>query len=96
MTLFCQHPLDHGKIIAVIRYHTPYLIDNRDPWIIYFALGNDISLHCVSDISLALFKLVKVIVYLFTFFLYVADKIDLYILGSISFVKVDVVSLCLL
>ena len=30
-----------------IRYRTSYLINKRDPLIIYFALGNDVSLRCI-------------------------------------------------
>ena len=32
---------------AVIRYHTPYLVNKRDPLFISFALGNDVSLRYV-------------------------------------------------
>ena len=28
-----QQPLNHRKMTAVIRYHTPYLIKNRDPFL---------------------------------------------------------------
>ena len=42
-----HQPLDHGKMTAVIRYRTPYLVNKRDPSFIYFALGNDVSLRCV-------------------------------------------------
>ena len=42
-----HQPLDHGKMTAVIRYRTPYFINNRDSLFICFALGNDISLRCV-------------------------------------------------
>ena len=42
-----HQPLDHGSMIAVIRYRTPYFIKKRDPLFIYFAIGNNISLRCV-------------------------------------------------
>ena len=32
---------------AIIWYQTPYLISNRDILFISFALGNDVSIHCV-------------------------------------------------
>ena len=34
-------------MIAVIRYHTPYLVNNMDPLVLSLALGNDISLLSV-------------------------------------------------
>ena len=46
-----RQPLDHGKITDIIRYKTSYLINKRDPLFIYFALGNDISLRCVFQIT---------------------------------------------
>ena len=42
-----QQPFDHGKITAVIWYHTPDLIKNRDTLLIYFGLNNDFSLRRV-------------------------------------------------
>ena len=42
-----QQPLDYGKITAVIRYRTPYLINNCDHLLISFAFGNDVLLRCV-------------------------------------------------
>ena len=42
-----QQPLNHGQIIAVIRYRIPYLINNINPLFISFDLGNDVSLRCV-------------------------------------------------
>ena len=46
-----QQPVDHGKITAFIRYRTLYHINNkRDPYLISFALSNDISIHCVLGI----------------------------------------------
>ena len=38
---------DHGQMTAVIRYKTPYTVNGKDPFILSFALGNDVSLHCV-------------------------------------------------
>ena len=32
---------------AVIRYHTPYLVNNKDPLILSFALGSDMALRSV-------------------------------------------------
>ena len=42
-----QQPVEHGNMTVVIRYHTPYLVNKRDPLFISFALGNDVSLRCV-------------------------------------------------
>ena len=36
---------------AVIRYHTPYLVNKRYPLLLSFALGNDVSFHCVLGLS---------------------------------------------
>lgn len=49
-----QHQLDHGKMNAVIRYRTPYLINNRDPLLISFSLGDNISLPCVIGLHILL------------------------------------------
>ena len=38
---------DHGQITAVIRYKTPYIVNGKGPFILSFALGNDVSLRCV-------------------------------------------------
>ena len=46
-----QKPFEHGDMIAVIRYPTPYLVNKRDPLFIYFALGYDVSLRCVLRLS---------------------------------------------
>ena len=40
-------PSTHGQITAVIRYHTPYLVNNKDPLILSFALGTYIALRSV-------------------------------------------------
>ena len=37
----------HRKITAVIRYKTPYIVAGKGPFIISFALGNDVSLRSV-------------------------------------------------
>jgi len=42
-----KQPLDHSKITAVIRYRTPYLVNNQYPLFISFALSNEVSLCCV-------------------------------------------------
>ena len=39
--------LDYGRMTAVIRYRIPYLVNNQDPLFVSFALGNNVSLHCV-------------------------------------------------
>jgi len=36
-------------MIAVIRYKTPYFINQRYPLFVYFSLGNDASLRCVLE-----------------------------------------------
>ena len=41
---------DHGQIIAVIRYRTPYIVNGKGPFILSFALGNDVSLRCVLGV----------------------------------------------
>ena len=38
-------------MIAVIRYHTPYFVDKKDPLILSFALGHDASLRNVLGLS---------------------------------------------
>lgn len=47
-----QRLTDHGPIITTIRYRTPYLINKRDPLLMYFALGKDDFLHRVLDFLL--------------------------------------------
>ena len=37
----------HGQITAVIRYKTPYIIAGKEPFILSFALGKDVSLRSV-------------------------------------------------
>ena len=44
-----QH-VDHGSMTAVIRYKTPYLINNTIPFILSFALGTDVELRSVIGI----------------------------------------------
>ena len=39
-----QLPNKHGQMTAVIRYYTPYVVNDTDPLILSFALGDDISL----------------------------------------------------
>ena len=39
--------VNHGKMTAAIRYKTPYIVKGRGPFILSFALGDDISLRCV-------------------------------------------------
>ena len=38
---------DHCQMTAVIRYKTPYIVTRKGPFILSFALGNDVSLRCV-------------------------------------------------
>ena len=45
-----NHPDDHGSMAAVIRYKTPYLINNTDPLILSFASGTDVALRSVLGI----------------------------------------------
>ena len=40
-------PSNHSQMTAVIRYHIPYLVNNKDPLILSFVLGNDMSLRSV-------------------------------------------------
>ena len=58
-----HQPLDHGEMIAVIRYRTPYFINKWDPLFIYFALDNVVSLRCVLGLPtlLALCGLVDLV-----------------------------------
>ena len=44
-------PSNHGQMIAVIRYHTPYLVNNKDPLILSFVLGTDMPLRSVLGLS---------------------------------------------
>ena len=44
-------PIDHGNMTAVIRYKTPYLVNNTDPLFLSFALGTDAALRSVFSIS---------------------------------------------
>ena len=39
-----QQSNTHGQMTAVIQYHTPSLVNDTDPLILSFALGDDISL----------------------------------------------------
>ena len=45
-----QQSISHSEMTAIIRYRTPYLVYNRDILFIYFALGNNSSLHCVLQL----------------------------------------------
>ena len=36
---------DHGQMTAVIWYKTPYIVNGKGPFILSFALGNDISMR---------------------------------------------------
>ena len=42
-----QKDANHGQMIAVIRYKTPYVVDGKGSFILSFALGNDVSLRSV-------------------------------------------------
>ena len=37
----------HGQMTAVIRYHTPFLVNKQDPLILSYALGKDGALRSV-------------------------------------------------
>ena len=43
--------IDHGKMTVVIHYKTPYIVQDRGPFILSFALGYDSSLRCVLGLS---------------------------------------------
>ena len=45
-----HQPIDHGSMNLVIRYRTPYLINNTSLLIISFALGNDVVLRSILGI----------------------------------------------
>ena len=45
-----HQPVHHGSMTAVIRYRTPYLINNTSPLILSFALGKDVALRSVLGI----------------------------------------------
>lgn len=45
-----QQLVGHGKITAVTRYRTTYLISKRDPVFIFFVLGNNIFYRCVLEL----------------------------------------------
>ena len=42
-----QKDANHGQMTAVIRYMTLYVVDGKGPFILSFALGNDVSLRSV-------------------------------------------------
>ena len=42
-----QQPVEHGNMTVVIKYHTPYLVNKRDPLFLSFTLGNDEYIRCV-------------------------------------------------
>ena len=50
-----SQPVDNGSMTAVIRYETPCLIHNTDPFILSFALGTDVALRSVLGIPCLLF-----------------------------------------
>ena len=37
----------HGKMTAVIRYKTPYVVTGKGPFVLSFALEHDVSLRSV-------------------------------------------------
>ena len=39
--------VDHDKMTSVIRYKTPYTVQDRGPFLISFTLEHDVTLHCV-------------------------------------------------
>ena len=39
--------INYDKMTAVVRYQKPYIVKGRGPFILSFALGDDISLRCV-------------------------------------------------
>ena len=45
-----HQPIDHGSMIAVIRYNTLYNHSNTSPLILSFVLGTDVALHSVLGI----------------------------------------------
>ena len=50
-----SQPVDHGSMAAVIRYKTPCLIHNTDPFTLSFTLGTDVALRSVLGIPCLLF-----------------------------------------
>ena len=42
-----QKDANHGQMTAIIQYKTPYVVDGKGPFILSFALGNDVSLRSV-------------------------------------------------
>ena len=45
-----SQPVNYGRMTAVIRYKTSYLINNTDPFILSFALGTDVALRSILGI----------------------------------------------
>ena len=41
---------DHGKMTAVIRYETPYIMKDCGAFILSFALVHDVSLRCIPGL----------------------------------------------
>ena len=45
-----HQPNTHGQMTTIIRYDIPYLVHGKDPLILSFALGDNISLRSVFGI----------------------------------------------
>ena len=43
-------PNTHGQMVAVVRYHTPYLVNDKDPLILSFVFGDNIYLRIILDL----------------------------------------------
>ena len=42
---------DHSQMTAVIHCKTPYIVAGKEPFVLPFALNNDVSLCSVLDLS---------------------------------------------
>ena len=45
-----HQPVDYVSMTIVIRYQTPYLINNTSPLILPFSLGKDVALRSILGI----------------------------------------------
>ena len=53
-------PSNHNQMTAVIRHHTPYLVKNKDPLILSFALGTGMDLRNVIGLPTLLSMVVTI------------------------------------
>lgn len=47
-----KHLNTHGYMTIAILYYIPYLVNNKDPFILLFVPGNDIPLQSILDLPI--------------------------------------------